>query len=338
MEAALRRMPDAADDWAPETTRLAARQARPGRGCMPASFAGCAGWCSCLPSNAKTASARAAGAAVSPSALPPARAGGGPRGGAADVRGPWLPRPAGAGREGAARDASKAARDGACARLRHARRAVGAPSGACAIAAAVAPDEQRACGVAGRASSRAPVTRRMMGGPQEALIVWAPRLLRPAAGMGAAGCALPAELLPSAAAQLLPLLLLPPERVRALELPREYSPPGRADKVSVFLAEVVVSARPPRHRPPCALAALLPGPGASLPVRPRRAPAAGSWRPAAAASARRPCARAKAWCPSSWRRCARWPSAVRAAPVPSACFSAWRPGPRPWLRPLGGAG
>ncbi len=78
----------------------------------------------------------------------------------------------------------------------------------------------------------------------------------------------------------------------------------------------------PRDRPPCALAALLPGPGTHLPVRPRRASAAGSWRPAAAASARRPCARAKAWCPSSWRRCARWPRAVRAARCPQHVF--WR--------------
>jgi len=155
--------------------------------------------------------------------------------------GPGCPPPA--GREGAARDAGKAARDGARARLRHARRAVGAPPGACAIAAAVAPNELRACGVAGRASSRAPMTRRIMGVRQEGLIHGAPRLLRPAAGMGAAGCALPAELLPCAAALLLPLLLLPPERVRALELQRVCSPPGCADEVSVFLSEVVVSAR-----------------------------------------------------------------------------------------------
>jgi len=140
--------------------------------------------------------------------------------------GPGCPPPA--GREGAARDAGKAARDGARARLRHARRAVGAPPGACAIAAAVAPNELRACGVAGRASSRAPMTRRIMGVRQEGLIHGAPRLLRPAAGMGAAACALPAELLPCAAALL---------------LQRVCSPPGCADEVSVFLSEVVVSAR-----------------------------------------------------------------------------------------------
>ena len=58
------------------------------------------------------------------------------------------------------------------------------------------------------------------------------------------GLALPAELLPYAAAQLLPLLLLPPERVRALDLARR--PPSLAvDQVLGFLSRVVVRTRPP---------------------------------------------------------------------------------------------
>ncbi len=62
--------------------------------------------------------------------------------------------------------------------------------------------------------------------------------------------ALPAELLPCAAAQLLPLLLLPPERVRALDL-QCPSRRGGDDRLSVFLSGVLVRARPPppRRRP-----------------------------------------------------------------------------------------
>jgi hypothetical protein len=56
--------------------------------------------------------------------------------------------------------------------------------------------------------------------------------------------ALPAELLPCAAAQLLPLLLLPPERVRALSLQRP-SRRGGDDRLSVFLSGVLVRARFP---------------------------------------------------------------------------------------------
>jgi len=67
---------------------------------------------------------------------------------------------------------------------------------------------------------------------------------------GARGDALPAELLPCAAALLLPLLLLPPERVRALDLQRP-SRRGGDDRLSVFLSGVLVRPRPPppRRRP-----------------------------------------------------------------------------------------
>jgi len=50
---------------------------------------------------------------------------------------------------------------------------------------------------------------------QEALIGWVPELLCSTAPQRAAGRFLPAELLPYAAAQLLPVLLLPPELARA---------------------------------------------------------------------------------------------------------------------------
>ena len=63
-----------------------------------------------------------------------------------------------------------------------------------------------------------------------------------AANERAAGRALPAELLPYAAAQLLPLWLLPPERVRALDLP-QHNLLFSAGQVSDFLSAVVVSVR-----------------------------------------------------------------------------------------------
>jgi hypothetical protein len=64
----------------------------------------------------------------------------------------------------------------------------------------------------------------------------------------ATGHALPAELLPYAAAQLLPLWVLPPERVRALDLPqRNWRVPER--QVSDFLSAVLVSTRPFNIRP-----------------------------------------------------------------------------------------
>jgi len=110
-----------------------------------------------------------------------------------------------------------------------------------------------------RASLWALVTRRMEGVRQEALTAYAPRLLRPAAGMGAAGCALPAELLPCAAAQLLPLLLLPPERVPRAGAPARVQP-ARLRRQSVGLpfggggeraAPNPVTGRPVRSRRCC---------------------------------------------------------------------------------------
>jgi hypothetical protein len=81
-------------------------------------------------------------------------------------------------------------------------------------------------------------------GQQEALgaacIGWASGLLRSAAHLRGLGYALPAELTPYAAAQLLPVLLLPPERVRALDVPR-HLPLGGINAVPDFLSDVLVS-------------------------------------------------------------------------------------------------
>jgi hypothetical protein len=82
------------------------------------------------------------------------------------------------------------------------------------------------------------------GGRQEALgvacVAWASGLLRSDARLRSIGLALPAELLPYAAAQLLPVLLLLPERVRALDLPR-HLPLSGTTRVSDFLADLLVS-------------------------------------------------------------------------------------------------
>ncbi len=81
---------------------------------------------------------------------------------------------------------------------------------------------------------------------QGALLICVPDLLhlQPRYGL-----ALPAELLPYAAAQLLPLLFLPPERVRALD-PARLAPLVAADlvaadQVSDFLSRAVVRTRLP---------------------------------------------------------------------------------------------
>jgi len=93
--------------------------------------------------------------------------------------------------------------------------------------------------------------RALRGGPlligcvparQEALVVWVPEVLRPSADQRAAGRALPVELLPHAAAQLLPLMLLPPECVRGLDaalLNRHTS----TLQATVFLTEALVSSQ-----------------------------------------------------------------------------------------------
>jgi len=70
---------------------------------------------------------------------------------------------------------------------------------------------------------------------QTALTAPIPDQSSSSASAGAAGRALLAELQPFSAAQLLPLCLLPPERVRALE------PPHRNSDVADFLSAVLVS-------------------------------------------------------------------------------------------------
>ncbi len=69
-----------------------------------------------------------------------------------------------------------------------------------------------------------------------------------AANERAAGRALPAELLPYAAAQLLPLLLLSPERVRTLDLSGLGSLSG-TNVVSVVLRDRLVRPQLPALRP-----------------------------------------------------------------------------------------
>ncbi len=72
-----------------------------------------------------------------------------------------------------------------------------------------------------------------------ACIAWGSGLLRSGAGLRAIGLALPAELLPYAAAQLLPVLLLPPKRLLALDVPRQ--PLGGTIRVSDVLSDLLVS-------------------------------------------------------------------------------------------------
>jgi hypothetical protein len=62
--------------------------------------------------------------------------------------------------------------------------------------------------------------------------------------MRGGGHVLPAALLPHAVAQLLPLLLLPPERVRALDLAQIES--EHADGVTHFLSSRMVRLQPSR--------------------------------------------------------------------------------------------
>jgi len=84
------------------------------------------------------------------------------------------------------------------------------------------------------------------------LCAYGPDLLSWGAELRAAGNALPAELQPYAAAQLLPLLLLPPESVRALDLPLPCA--GGTDGESEFFSRMLVRARLPAvaARPRCA--------------------------------------------------------------------------------------
>ena len=78
---------------------------------------------------------------------------------------------------------------------------------------------------------------------QDALVHWAPYLLASSKELRADGLALPAELLPYAAAQLLPLLLLPPEqRLCALDLHHNDRRAGTVPE-SFFLMRVLVRTR-----------------------------------------------------------------------------------------------
>ncbi len=74
-----------------------------------------------------------------------------------------------------------------------------------------------------------------------------PLLLRYKARLRETGCALPAALLPYAAAQLLPALLLPAERVRALDIACP-APSSAVDHVSLFLSGAVVRTPLPAAR------------------------------------------------------------------------------------------
>jgi len=116
-----------------------------------------------------------------------------------------------------------------------------------------------------RASMRAPESDLLPGVRQDALMASVPDLICPTPRTQAAGRVLPAALLPYAVAQLLPLLLLPPERVRALHValilaagfrtslpPAAYQPqprpPARWDAVRGEIAPGRPAA--PSH-PPC---------------------------------------------------------------------------------------
>jgi hypothetical protein len=124
----------------------------------------------------------------------------------------------------------------------------------------------------------------------------------------AAGRALPAELLPYAAAQLLPPSIRSPESVRALDVHPEY----KLD-MSEILSAALVSMRLFIVRPLEHPSVRLVGWNAwTLSLRLRRAPAAGWWRTMSRRSARRWCWRARAWCRLSRRRWTSWPSSVRA--------------------------
>ena len=159
------------------------------------------------------------------------RAGGAARGRGAAGGGPRRGRRA--GRKGAARDAGQAACDRARAGPRLARRAQGAPRRL---------PRRRSQPGAGRRARKERWCRALARARQDALTTSIPHLVRAKEAEG-----LPAGLRPCAAAHLLPQLLLPPERVRALE-PPSHSPASSDDRVADFLCEVVVRAAPARRR------------------------------------------------------------------------------------------
>ncbi len=82
-------------------------------------------------------------------------------------------------------------------------------------------------------------------GAQGGLLICIPDLLH---SQPHYGLALPAELLPYAAAQLLPLLLLPPELVRALD-PAHFALSPATDRVSGFLSRALVRTPLPAAMP-----------------------------------------------------------------------------------------
>jgi len=84
------------------------------------------------------------------------------------------------------------------------------------------------------------------GARQDALMDLVPVLLWPKPRTTAAGRILPAALLPHAVAQLLPLLLLPPERVRALDCAQAQRVHDPDDGALDFLAASIVRSRPCR--------------------------------------------------------------------------------------------
>ena len=88
--------------------------------------------------------------------------------------------------------------------------------------------------------------QRLRGARQDALLASVPLLLSPRPLTPSAGRILPAALLPHAVAQLLPLLLLPPERVRALDAAQAQRINDPDDGALDCLAAGIVRSQPCR--------------------------------------------------------------------------------------------
>jgi len=155
----------------------------------------------------------------------------------------------------------------------------------------------------------------LCAGPQDAFITYVSHLLRPTVLLRPNCGALPAELLPYAAAQLLPLLLLSPERVRTMDLTRIGVHVG-TNAVSLIFRDRVVRPRLPALRPsqnkrlrcaPCRGVTRARAPAG------RRPTSRSSWQATGTQGAERSRWRARAWCRSSRRRCTSWSSTVRAS-------------------------
>jgi len=119
------------------------------------------------------------------------------------------------------------------------------------------------------------------GGRQDALIFYTTDMLHADTTLRAGVCGLPVELLPHALGQLLPLLLLPPERVRALSAPwaPQYRPTVLTDWVSIYLSTVMVRPRLPASGRSCDRAPMHCRTGMGL-ARGGRCARAGQMRPA----------------------------------------------------------